>query len=228
MTDTDISHADLGGSTGHGPIEPEPEGVPFHHRWEARALALTLAAGAPGGWNIDMSRRARETLPNYAELSYYEIWTAALERLVVDHGLVTAAELADGHATTPGDPTRRVLTADDVAAALRRGGPADRPPVEPARFEVGDRVTTRTGPVGHHTRLPAYVSGREGTIERVHGAHVFPDTNAHGFGEQPHWLYTVVFDATDLWSDATTGQRVSVDAWEPYLSPATAAETMTR
>lgn len=219
MTDRYVSHADLGGSTGHGPIGLEHDGVLFHHRWEARVLALTLAAGAPGGWNIDTSRRAREILPNYSELSYYEIWMAALERLVVDHGLVSPAELADGHAATPGEPTRRVLTADQVAAALTRGGPADRQSNGPARFAVGDRVATRAGSVDHHTRLPAYVAGREGTVERVHGAHVFPDTNAHGLGEQPQWLYTVVFDATDLWHDAASDQRVSVDAWESYLSP---------
>lgn len=214
-----VSHADLGGSTGHGRVEPEPEGVVFHHRWEARALALTLAAGAPGGWNIDMSRRAREILPDYSSRSYYEIWTAALERLVVEHGLVSPAELAAGRAAGPGDPNRRVLVADRVAGALARGGPTEREPDGSARFTVGDRVLTRAGSVDHHTRLPAYVAGREGTIERVHGAHVFPDTNAHGLGEQPRWLYTVVFDATDLWDDAMPGQRVSVDAWEPYLSP---------
>lgn len=214
-----VSHADLGGSTGHGPVEPEPDEVVFHHRWEARALALTLAAGAPGGWNIDMSRRARETLPDYSSKSYYEIWTAALERLVVEHRLVSPAELDAGRAATPGDPGRRVLVADQVATALARGGPADREPTAPARFAVGDRVRTRSGSVNHHTRLPAYVAGRGGTIERVHGAHVFPDANAHGLGEQPQWLYTVVFDAIDLWDDAAPGQRVSVDAWEPYLSP---------
>ena len=219
MTKPYVSHADLGGSTGHGRIEPEPEGVVFHHGWEARALALTLAAGAPGGWNIDMSRRARETLPDYASRTYYEIWTLALERLVVEHGLVSPAELDAGRATGPGDPNRRVLVVDEVAGALARGGPSEREPDGPARFAVGDRVLTRAGPVDHHTRLPGYVAGREGTIERVHGAHVFPDTNAHGLGEQPHWLYTVVFDATDLWDDAMPGQRVSVDAWEPYLSP---------
>jgi len=218
-----VSHADLGGSTGHGRVEPEPEGVVFHHRWEAQALALTLAAGAPGGWNIDMSRRARETLPDYSSQSYYEIWTAALERLVVEHGLVSRAELVAGRAASPGDPDRRVLVADQVADALARGGPADRVPNRPARFAVGDPVLTRAGPVDHHTRLPAYVAGRAGTIERVHGVHVFPDTNAHGLGEQPHWLYTVVFDAPDLWHDAARGQRVSVDAFEPYLSPVVTA-----
>ena len=227
MTTRYVSHADLGGSTGHGPIEPEPEGVVFHHGWEQRALALTLAAGAPGGWNIDMSRSARETLPDYSDLSYYEIWTAALERLVVDHGLVSPHELVDGHAATPGDTARPVLVAGQVGAALERGGPVDRPATTPARFVVGDRVVTRAGSVDHHTRLPGYVTDRRGTIERVHGVHVFPDTNAHGRGEQPHWLYTVVFDATDLWPDAARGQRVSVDAWEPYLSPVETAEPMT-
>ena len=219
MTDY-VSHADLGGTTGHGPIDPEPEGVVFHHGWEAKALGLTLAAGAPGGWNIDMSRAARETLPDYADLTYYEIWTAALERLVVDHGLTTADDLAEGHATEPGDPERRVLRAEDVEPAMRRGGPSEREPVGPARFAIGDRVRTRSGRVDHHTRLPSYVAGHVGTVERIHGAHVFPDTNSQGLGEQPQWLYTVVFDASDLWDDAAPRQRVSIDAWESYLTAA--------
>lgn len=223
MSGPSVTHADLGGTLGHGPIDDEPEGVTFHHPWEARAFALTLAAGAPGGWNIDMSRRARETLPNYAELSYYEIWNAALEKLVVGSGLATDDEIAVGHSLVESDRDRPVLTADRVAAAMAHGGPADRAPTRPARFAVGDRVRTRAESVAHHTRLPAYVAGHVGTIERVHGAHVFPDTNAHGLGEQPEWLYTVVFDATDLWDDADAGQRVSVDAWESYLHAVTVA-----
>ena len=55
------SHADLGGQPGHGAVTPEAEGERFHARWEPRALALTLAMGATGAWNIDMSRaRARD------------------------------------------------------------------------------------------------------------------------------------------------------------------------
>ena len=217
MSGSYVTHADLGGTVGHGPIEHESEGVTFHHSWEATALALTLAAGAPGGWNIDMSRRARETLPNYGDLAYYEIWTDALERLIVESGLATDEEIAIGHALHEPDRGRRVLTADQVPAVLARGGPADREPTGPSRFVIGDRVRTRSGRVDHHTRLPAYVAGRVGTIEQVHGVHVFPDANAHGHGEQPEWLYTVVFDAADLWDEAGAGQRVSVDAWEPYL-----------
>lgn len=216
---TYVTHADLGGSTGHGPIELEPEGVVFHHDWQAKSLALSLAAGASGKWNIDMGRRYRETLLDYADLSYYEIWMASLERLLIDRGLVSDDELAAGHKLVEPIEVAGVLTADRVAAAMARGGPVDRQPSGPARFTVGDRVLTRAGHVDHHTRLPGYVAGHVGTIERIHGAHVFPDTNAHDLGEQPQWLYTVVFDANDLWPETTLGQRVSVDAWEPYLEP---------
>ena len=62
-----LSHADLGGQSGFGPIVPQPEGEVFHAAWEARVLALTLAMGATGSWNLDMARSARETLPFYAE-----------------------------------------------------------------------------------------------------------------------------------------------------------------
>jgi nitrile hydratase subunit beta len=216
---TYTTHADLGGTTGHGPIVPEPEGELFHHDWEPRALGVSVASGASGKWNIDMSRRYRETLPDYADLSYYEIWIAGLQRLLVDRGLVTADELSTGHRITDPIEVRGVLRADDVAAVLARGRPTHREIDTPARFAVGDRVRTRAGSVDHHTRLPGYAAGKVGVIEDVHGAHVFPDTNAHELGEQPQWLYTVVFDATDLWPDAEPGNRVSVDAWEPYLSP---------
>ncbi len=216
---TYTTYADLGGTQGHGPIVPEPEGVVFHHRWQSRVLALVVAGGASGKWNIDMSRRYRETLPNYLDLTYYEIWTAGLEPLLVDRGMVTDEELAAGHALTDPVEVRNVLTADLVASAMATGKPVQREVSWPARFAVGERVLTRSGHVDHHTRLPQYVAGRVGTVERIHGAHVFPDTNAHDLGEQPQWLYTVVFDATDLWDDAAPGQRVSVDAWESYLSP---------
>ena len=76
------------------------------------------------------------------------------------------------------------------------------------------------GAVPHHTRLPGYVRGKQGVIERAHGAHVFADAHATGRGELPQWLYTVVFDGTELWGAGSTGLRISVDAWEPYLEPA--------
>ena len=215
------THADLGGQPGHGPVTPEPEDERFHAAWEPRALALTLAMGATGAWNIDMSRAARETLPDYAALSYYQIWLGALEKLVETHGYADAAEIASGEMREPPRPVGRVLHAADVAGALARGSPTERPAVAPARFGLGQRVRMRAAALDHHTRLPGYVRGRVGTIERVHGAHVYADTHAHGRGEQPQWLYNVVFDEAELWPGrAPQGLRVSVDAWEPYLEAA--------
>jgi nitrile hydratase len=215
------THADLGGQPGHGSVLPEAEGETFHADWEARALAVTLAAGACGAWNIDMSRAARETLPDYARSSYYRIWIGGLEKLLVEHGMVSAEELAAAHMRQPGAAVPRVLHAPDVAAALARGSPTLRSADRPARFGPGDRVRTRADAVPHHTRLPGYVRGREGVVERVHGMHVFADSHGQGSGEQPQWLYGVVFDSRELWGEsASAGLQVSVDAWESYLAPA--------
>ena len=214
------SQADLGGQPGHGRVQPEPEGELWHEAFEPRALALTLAMGATGAWNIDQSRACRETQPGYAQLSYYRLWLAALQRLMQARGLVTAAELASGLAQAPGLPVARVLRAADVPAVLARGSTSARHSALPQRFAVGDRVRTRAGAVPHHTRLPAYASGRSGVVERVHGCHVLADSNAQGLGEQPQWLYSVAFNGRALWgADAQPGLSVSVDAWDAYLEP---------
>ncbi len=215
-----VTHADLGGQLGHGAVLPEPEDVRFHAAWEPRALALTLAMGATGAWNIDMSRAARETLPDYALLSYYEIWVAALEKLLRQRGMLDDAEIAAASSLRPPVPVARVLTAADVTSVLAKGAPTARPATALPRWQKGDRVKAHSGAMNNHTRLPAYVRGKCGFIERAHGMHVFADAHAQGLGEQPQWLYTVVFEAVDLWSDAALGLTVSVDAWEPYLEAA--------
>jgi nitrile hydratase len=214
---------DLGGMMGFGRIDMEPDEPWFHAQWERRAFGLTLAMGFTGAWNLDMSRHARESLPpaEYLASSYYEIWTKGLEKLVVRTGLVSPEELAAGRAFNEPAPVKRVLKAEDVAEALARGGPADRVATNPARFAVGDRVLTRNMHPRGHTRLPRYARAKQGVIERVHGAHVFPDTNAHGEGEDPQWLYTVRFSGRELWGEeADASLVVSIDAWESYLEPA--------
>lgn len=215
---TYFSHADLGGRGGFGPVQPEPERTLWHETFEPKALALTLAMGATGSWNIDQSRAARETLPDYAQLTYYRIWLAALEKLMAERGQLLPDELAAGRMLHPPVPVPRVLAAADVPAALARGSATERPAGTAARFRVGDRVRTRAELPDHHTRLPGYARGRRGIVERVHGVHVFADTNSQGLGEQPQWLYGVVFDAGELWgADAQPGSKVAIDAWEPYL-----------
>lgn len=210
---------DLGGMMGFGPVRPESDEPPFHAEWEAKALALTLAAGYTGQWNIDASRSARESLPpaRYLSSSYYEIWLAGLERLLVDRGLVTPEELAAGRSMGPSKPGITALAPADVPAMLARGGPTQRPAPGPARFAPGDRVRARVMHPAHHTRLPRYLRGKRGTVVALHGAHVFPDTNARFLGEQPQWLYTVRFDAAELWGEDTTASSVCAECWEPYL-----------
>jgi len=91
-----------------------------------------------------------------------------------------------------------------------------------AKFTVGDRVRTRNIHPQGHTRLPRYVRGHVGVVERLHGCQVFPDSAAMGQGENPQWLYTVRFDGRDLWgADADPTVVVSVEAFEPYLEAVT-------
>ena len=215
------THADLGGQPGHGAVQPEPEDERFHAEWEARALALTLAMGATSAWNIDMSRAARETLPDYAALSYYQIWLGGMDKLLAERALASADEIASGHLLAPGRPVARVLHAADVAGVLAKGSPTERAATAPARYAPGARVRMRADAPDHHTRLPGYARGRVGVIERLHGTHVYADAHAQGLGEHPQWLYNVVFDEAELWPGrAPQGLRVSIDAWEPYLEPA--------
>jgi nitrile hydratase len=211
---------DLGGMMGFGAVLPEPVKPVFHHEWEKRAFALTLAMGAAGEWNIDMSRFARESMDpaRYLASSYYQIWLAGLERLLDERGLVTGEEIAAGHALAGSRPVKRVLAAADVAATLARGGPTEREERVPARFRIGDRVRARNMHPEGHTRIPRYCRGRIGTVEAIHGVHVFPDSSAAGEGEAPAWLYGVAFAGSELWGDdGTPDSSVRVDLWEPYL-----------
>jgi nitrile hydratase len=214
---------DLGGQMGFGSVAPERDEPLFHADWEKRALGVTLCSGALGAWTIDESRHARESLhpADYYASSYYEIWIKALERLLVRHGFVTEAELAAGAMLEPGAQPKRVLKAAEVAAVLARGAPCDRPAGEKPRFAVGDRVRTRNFHPTGHTRLPRYARGKAGLIEAVREAYVFPDSNAHGQGERPQHVYTVVFDAAEIWGEgADPTLTISIDAWDSYLEPA--------
>ena len=212
---------DMGGMHGFGPVEAEPNEPLFHATWEARVRALQRAMGATGVWTIDGFRAAQELLAplTYLSSSYYERWFRALERQVVRHGLVGEDEIAAGRVLRPGIRLNRKLTLDDAKA--NRSGRYDRPAPGLARFKAGDSVRTRNINPTTHTRLPRYARDKLGTVEAVRGCHVFPDTAAIGAGENPQWLYTVVFTGRELWGEeADPAIRVSIEAFEPYLAPA--------
>lgn len=211
---------DMGGMHGMGPVAPETDEPVFHHAWEGRVHAMNLASPTRG--NIDAGRHKLELIPpaEYLRMSYYEKWLTRLEELLLAGGYVTAEELATGRADPKAPRSTPVRKAADVPAALTGSYSYVREAAPPA-FAVGDRVRARViNPVGH-TRLPRYVRGRVGVIERLHGAHVFPDRHAHGEGEHPHPLYSVRFAARELWGpDAAPRDSVRLDLWEPYLERA--------
>ena len=221
---------DMGGRFGDGPVDPAygAEDAPvFDTPWHGRALALTLAAGALGQWTLDRSRHARERLSpkDYARFHYYEKWISALADLLVEEGIVTREELESGRAAGPSPLSERRLRAETVPAALAKGSPSAREGGPTPRFNVGDTVRTirparNTRVAGGHTRLPAYAGGASGRVVLRHGAHVLPDTNAHGLGEAPEPLYAVAFDAAELWGQAERpGDEVVLDLWQSYLEP---------
>ncbi|MEW2917228.1 nitrile hydratase subunit beta [Ruegeria sp. ANG10] len=220
---------DMGGRFGDGPIKPEAESAPvFAEDWHGRALAVTLAAGFLGQWNIDVSRHARERLSpkDYARFSYYEKWISGLADLLVEKGVLTLDDLSGADTDDPHPLAARVLKAGTVSGALAKGGPADRPSDVPVRFELGQNVRTVDPSAnrlvnGGHTRLPTYAAGANGRILRLHGTHVLPDSNAHGLGEAPEPLYAVAFAASELWADPEHPKDVVVlDLWQSYLEPA--------
>ncbi|MFT7593577.1 MAG: nitrile hydratase beta subunit [Paracoccaceae bacterium] len=217
---------DMGGRFGDGPVVPELQGiVPFAADWHQTALSLTVASGALGKWNIDTSRHARESLSpkDYARFSYYEKWIAALADLLVETGLIDTEELKSGQAQLPAAPDDFVVTAPRMAKVLAAGAPATRDCDVRQRFEIGQRVRTLRPAAnrlvnGGHTRLPSYAAGAQGRILRCHGAHVLPDSNAHGLGEAPEPLYAVVFAAGELWAaPENPGDEVVLDLWQSYL-----------
>ncbi|MBM3569717.1 MAG: nitrile hydratase subunit beta [Alphaproteobacteria bacterium] len=213
---------DLGGVDGFGPVVPEPERPVFHHAWEKRAFAITLACGFLGRWNIDMARFAREdTDPlTYLKASYYQTWLRGLERLLVEKNLVSAAELTE--MKSRGTSDARMLPADSVAKVLAKGGPARRPdPPGAPRFRAGQSVRTKNIHPRGHTRLPRYCRGKQGIVRLDHGTQVFPDSNARGAGENPQRCYAVEFAAGELWGPgADPTLSVMVDLWDDYLEAA--------
>jgi nitrile hydratase subunit beta len=214
---------DMGGMHGMGPIAPEPNEPVFHERWQARVYALNRAMGFLGKWNIDAGRHSRERIPpaDYLRMTYYEKWLAGLIMLLQESGLTTEAELESGRSSPGSVKAAPALTYEKVPKVVAARGTFERPVNTPPRFAVGQAVRAKKINPAGHTRLPRYARGNFGVVDRIHGAHVFPDTNAHFRGESPQHLYSVRFSARELWGEAASARdAVYIDLWEDYLEPA--------
>jgi nitrile hydratase beta subunit len=210
---------DLGGRQGFGAIDVDEPEETFHEPWEGRLFGMVRAMSRPADWSVDWFRHCRELIEPtiYLTHPYYDQWLQAYAAMMVNSGVATVEELASGKARAPASGLPPPMTAADVGGA-QRGRPSFARKIDEApAFAVGDRVRVISHGVPGHTRLPAYARSRRGIVEADHGAHVFPDANAHG-EERAAPLYTVGFDMAELWPEARgRRERVFLDLWESYL-----------
>jgi len=81
---------DMGGEPG-GPIDTVDHGMKF---WEKQANALRNTLTSRKLVRLDELRRAAEDLgARYYELEYFERTTHALRQVLLEHGLISEAEL---------------------------------------------------------------------------------------------------------------------------------------
>ena len=211
---------DVGGMQDFGPIRPEANEPVFHAPWEGRILAMNLAMAAWGKFVTDNRRYARELIPPAEQLamSYYEKWYAGLVMNMVDAGMVTRDEVASGTAAPGSLKATPPLAAARVPVFWSNGSPKSRHAPATANFQPGQRVRARNINPVTHTRLPRYARGKSGVVDKNHGIFVFPDSNAHGLGEKPQYLYSVRFAARELWGEqARAKDSVYIDMWDDYL-----------
>lgn len=210
---------DMGGMQGFGPVNPSQDKPLSKTDWRARMFALELSYTQPGGFNVDWLRHVLECLPPdvYLTSDYFDRWYWRDVGVLANAGWVSIGELKSGIASSVpkgvGDP----LLPEAVPVMLEQGLNSRRDVADAPAFKSGDRVRAKLQAPAGATRLPRYVRGHVGVVEKYHGWHVLPDANALG-DERAEPLYSVAFLAGELWSDAEVyGDMVIPCLWESYL-----------
>ncbi len=219
---------DLGGKPGFGEVEREDNEPVFHARWEARVRTMVPAVAMAGGfYNTDQFRHAIERINPEAYLNhgYYGRWLGGLENLLTERDILSTGEINKRVEAMGGDLSDLIAAQPnpqpDPIGDIPRTSHAGRHIENAPAFKVGDEVITTTEVVAGHTRLPGYARGKTGEVVTHHDGWVYPDTNAHGKGEQPTHLYTVRFRSTDLFGQDAEVFDLHLDLFEPYLLPVT-------
>ena len=215
---------DLGGKHGFGKVVVEENEPTFHARWEAAVFTMSTAGSAAGAWNnTDRFRHAVERIDPVAYLThtYYGRWLGGIESMLVEAGIVSREAINDRGKEMGGSESDLIASrpnpVPDSMGTVGEGDGSRRSKKSKPQFKCGDRVLTVKEVKPGHTRLPAYARGKIGEIVLSHESWVFPDTNAHGLGEDPQYLYTVQFSGEELWGQGAENTKVSLDLFEPYL-----------
>jgi nitrile hydratase subunit beta len=217
---------DLGGMEGLGAVAPTKAEPIFHSEWERHAFTLFVPS-VLAGLNLEEFRHGIEKLHpvDYLSSRYYEHWLHTIENNLVEKGVLSEAEV-EARTTLYREnpeaplPDRADPEQVELLLSIHRSGASTRMPTDAApRFRVGDVVRARNYNPSGHTRLARYLRGKRGVVDRIHGSFVFPDTNALRQGENPQHVYSVRFDAREVWGPETAepNETIYFDLWEPYL-----------
>ena len=211
---------DMGGKQGFGSVAIDPDEPVFREAWHGRAFAMGAMSMGLSGTNLDAFRHGLERLHPYEYLAdgYYGRWLACAETLLVDSGVLAPGAVEARARNLMGESVEEPTDVEAKKPVFERGGPGSLREIDdPAAFSVGDRVRARDVRTDGHTRLPAYVRGRSGTVHALRPAALLPDSNAHFEGENPQHVYTVEFDSTELWGPEAEAATLRIDLFESYL-----------
>ena len=211
---------DMGGTQGWGTVAIDPDEPVFREGWYGRAFAMGAMSMGLSGTNLDAFRHGLERLHPYEYLGdgYYGRWLACAETLLVDSGVLPPGAVEARARNLMGEAVEEPAGVEEKKPVYERGGPGSLREIDdPAAFSPGDRVRAKDMRTGGHTRLPAYVRGRSGTVHALRPSALLPDTNAHFAGENPQHVYTVEFDSAELWGPGAEAAKLRIDLFESYL-----------
>jgi nitrile hydratase len=245
-----LQHA-LGGLEGLDDKPINYEKRVFVEEWEKRIFGIhvammglsdSLRESVPG-YDIDSVSTAFQTTWTWADLRkgaeamnpfayfqfrYYEKWLGGITAYFLDKGYIKQAELDAAITKYREEPgaalpdERRAGIDQQVIRYLREGDTPRRGPAEAPAFAIGERVVVRNPPAGEHTRLPGYLRGHTGRIERVFEGNYayFCSTGSDGLGA-PVPVYIVRFEPQEIWGEQTEANAgpLYAELYEPYLSP---------
>jgi nitrile hydratase beta subunit len=159
---------------------------------------------------------------DYFKFRYYEKWLGGITQFFIDKGYISEEELASRtkeQSANHGSAADPVAAIDEQVIEYLHKGDSPRRDVAHPKFAVGDNVRITNVPAAAHTRLPGYLRGRTGTVERVfEGDYAYFTHTADGIGD-PMPIYIVEFPPSALWgSQAEPGREtVYAELFEAYL-----------
>jgi nitrile hydratase subunit beta len=160
---------------------------------------------------------------DYFKFRYYERWLAGIAAFFIEKGYLSEEELASRTKELTADqapPSVDPLPAiDEQIGNYLRHGDSPRRDVAHPKFAVGDTVRITKVPAGAHTRLPGFLRGRIGTVERVfEGDYAYFWDTGDGIGD-PMPVYIVEFLPQELWGTrAEPGpETMYAELFEAYL-----------